>query len=145
MLDTILTGKNMQCAQENINFTCVADGKLLDFMNVMDLCAVFGNALDNAIESCKKMKDPEKRIIRAAVYAQNQFVIIRFENYFEGSLKTEEQDGIRLPLTTKREKEYHGFEIRSIRAAAEKYGGTMTVGTEGNWFYLRVMFPQKVK
>ena len=91
------------------------------------------------------MKDPEKRIIRAAVYAQNQFVIIRFENYFEGSLKIEEQDGIRLPLTTKREKEYHGFEIRSIRAAAEKYGGTMTVGTELVLFAGDVSTKSKIK
>ena len=29
---------------------CVVDGKLLDFIHVMDICSIFGNALDNAIE-----------------------------------------------------------------------------------------------
>ena len=30
--------------------TVVADGKLLNQIHVMDLCTIFGNALDNAIE-----------------------------------------------------------------------------------------------
>ena len=49
----------------------------------MDLCSIFGNALDNAIESAEKLEDPEKRQIKVYVYAQNQFVIIRFENFYD--------------------------------------------------------------
>lgn len=142
VLDIILTGKSMYCVQKNINFTCVADGTLLEFMNVMDICSIFGNALDNAIESSEKVLDIAKRIIRVAVYVQNRFVIIRFENYFEERFETEERNGIKLPVTTKKRKEYHGFGLRSIQAVAEKYGGTMTVETEKNWFYLRLLFPQ---
>lgn len=141
VLDTILTGKSMYCVQHNINFTCVADGSLLNFMNVMDICAVFGNALDNAIESAEKVEDIAKRIIRAAVYQENQFVIIRFENYYESEFCTEKMGGIKIPQTTKKEKEYHGFGIKSIRSSAEKYGGTMTILTEDHWFYLRLLIP----
>lgn len=141
VLDTILTGKSMYCVQHDINFTCLADGSLLDFMNVMDICSVFGNALDNAIESVEKVGDAAKRIIRAAVYQENQFVIIRFENYYESEFHTEKTGGVRLPKTTKKEKEYHGFGIKSIRSSAEKYGGTMTIQAEDNWFYLRLLIP----
>lgn len=145
VLDTILTSKSLYCVQEGIQFTCVVDGKLLNFMNVMDLCALFGNALDNAIECAKKIKDRSKRIIRTAVYSQNQFVIIRFENYFEEKFETEEKDGMFLPVTTKKEKEYHGYGIKSIRSTVEKYGGTMTIETEKNWFYLRILIPVNEK
>lgn len=141
VLDTILTGKSMYCVQHHINFTCVADGSLLNFMNVMDICAIFGNALDNAIESVEKVEDIAKRIIRTAVYQENQFVIIRFENYYESEFCTEKQGGIELPQTTKKEKEYHGFGIKSIRSSAEKYDGIMTIQTENNWFYLRLLMP----
>jgi hypothetical protein len=51
VLDVILTGKSLQCVENKINFTFLADGKLLNFMNVMDICSIFGNALDNAKEN----------------------------------------------------------------------------------------------
>ena len=50
VLDTVLTGKSLYCQNHGIELLVVADGKLLSFMDVMDICTVFGNALDNAIE-----------------------------------------------------------------------------------------------
>ena len=141
VLDTILTGKHLYCVQHDINFTCVADGHLLDGMNVMDICTIFGNALDNAIEYEEKIEDKKKRLIRVAVYSQNQFTIIRVENYCEVQLT----QGDNLPETTKKNKEYHGYGLKSIRTMAEKYGGSMTVRTEDDWFYLRVLIPKTEK
>ena len=59
VLDTILTSKSLYCQQHGITLTCVADGAALDFMDTMDLCSLFGNALDNAIESVEKLPDSE--------------------------------------------------------------------------------------
>lgn len=39
----------------------MADGKLLDYMHVTDICSIFGNALDNAIEHVILIPDPEKK------------------------------------------------------------------------------------
>ena len=138
VLDTILTGKHLYCVQHDINFTCVADGHLLDGISVMDICTIFGNALDNAIEYEEKIKDKKKRLIRVAVYSQNRFIMIRVENYCEVRLAEEDS----LPETTKKNKEYHGYGLKSIRTTAEKYGGSMTVRTEDDWFYLRVLIPK---
>ena len=55
VLDTILTSKSLYCQQHGITLTCVADGAALDFMDTMDLCSLFGNALDNAIEGTAKV------------------------------------------------------------------------------------------
>jgi sensor histidine kinase regulating citrate/malate metabolism len=101
VLDTVLTGKSLQCGEYNINFTCVADGTLLDFMEALDICSIFGNALDNAIESVKELADSEKRLIRVAVFSQNDFLMLRIENYYEGNLQFEDD----LPLTTKKHKQ----------------------------------------
>ena len=60
VLDTVLTGKSLTCRTKNIQLTCVADGTALDFMDVMDISNLFGNALDNAIESTDKITDPER-------------------------------------------------------------------------------------
>ena len=60
VLDTLLTSKSMLCNRHDIHLTCVADGALLQFMDVMDICTIFGNALDNAIECELQIPDKEK-------------------------------------------------------------------------------------
>lgn len=138
VLDTILTTKSLQCQNQGISLTCVADGKEIDFMHPMDISALFGNALDNAIESVKKLSDPEKRLIHVSVARQKNFVRIRVENYYEGEIRF--VNGV--PTTTKKNKKYHGFGIKSIQRIAEKYGGSMTIDTRDCWFELRMLFPK---
>jgi hypothetical protein len=137
-LDTILTAKSLLCAKQHVTLTCVANGTLLDFMDVMDVCTIFGNALDNAIEAVMKLRDPQKRLVRLALYAQNNFVMICFENYYENELKAGEAGW---PETTKDDTGYHGFGLKSIRYTAEKYNGTVTIHTENGWFVLRALIP----
>ena len=137
ILDTILTMKSMQCQKENIRLTCVADGKEISFLDPMDVSALFGNALDNAIESVRKISDVEKRLIHVSVARQKNFLRIRVENCYEGKLHF--QDGI--PATTKSDKRYHGYGIRSIRQIAEKYGGSATIDARDGWFELRLLLP----
>jgi hypothetical protein len=137
VLDTVLAAQDMICKENSISLTCVADGALLDYMDVMDICSIFGNALDNAIGGVLTTADPEKRLIRIALYSQNKFILICFENYFEGEIKMENG----LPATTKGDRGSHGFGLKSIRYTAEKYGGSMTINIEESWFILRVLLP----
>lgn len=137
VLDTVLTSKSLYCAQHGITLTCVADGGLLDFMDALDLSAVFGNALDNAIECEEKISDPERRLIHLSVSARQELVFIRVENYCEGELSF--SDG--LPLTTKQDKNLHGYGVKSIRYVAQKYGGAATVHMERQWFVLQIVLP----
>lgn len=115
VLDTVLTSKSLYCQQHNINLTSVVDGTLLNFMDEMDLCTLFGNALDNAIESVEKVQDTEKRLIHLSVARQKAFVHIRLENTYAGELKFEGG----LPVTTKADSRNHGYGLKSIRQTAQ--------------------------
>lgn len=137
VLDIILTAKSHQCQNQGINLTCVADGSALNFMHAMDLSALFGNALDNAIESVSKIQDPEKRLIHVSVAQQKQFLRIRVENCYEGELLY--QNG--KLLTTKKNKQYHGFGLKSMQETVAKYNGSMTIDVREGWFELRILFP----
>ena len=139
VLDTVLTGKSLYCVRHGIELTCVADGSRLDFMDVMDICSIFGNLLDNAIECELTIQDKKKRLIHLAVYAKRDFLVIQCGNYCEDT--PEFQDG--LPVSTKGDGAYHGFGVKSIRRAAEKYGGTMTIHTRDSWFELNIVIPIK--
>lgn len=139
VLDTVLTSKSMYCDKHGITLTSVVDGQLLDFMETMDICSIFGNALDNAIESVLKMKEKEKRLIHITVSKQKAFLLIRVENYFEGDLEFSKGQ----LKTTKADKPFHGYGIKSIRYTVNKYDGAVDIESKDNWFNLRILIPLK--
>lgn len=137
VLDAVLTSKSLYCQNKGIGFTCVADGTLLNFMAEMDISALFGNILDNAIEGAEKLPEQEKRLIHLSVTQQKKFLRIRVENYCEEKLVF--KNGI--PQTTKKDKRFHGFGMKSIQSTVKKYGGSVTAGVRDNWFELRILIP----
>ncbi len=137
VLDTILTSKSLYCQKHGITLTCVADGTLLAYMDVMDICTIFGNALDNAIESERKIADKTKRLIHVTVSKQKDFILLRFENYFEEAIVFEGE----LPCTTKRNRDFHGYGLKNIKYVAGKYNGAVSINTEKNWFDLKILLP----
>ena len=137
-LDTLLMEKGLYCHLHGIEWTCVADGKLLEFMDVVDLFTMMGNALDNAVESVEKC-GPEQHIsISVRIWRKDFFAVIQVENSFAGEIRFGENG---LPKSSKGDDANHGFGIRSIQAIAEKYGGTVTVTAENNIFTLTVLLP----
>lgn len=138
VLDVVLTTKSTYCSQKKITFSCMADGSLISFMHVKDICSIFGNALDNAIECVSQFEDPEKRLVTLSMFQKGQFLMIQFENYTEGPLNLAAGG---LPRTTKGNAQYHGYGLKSIQAAAQKYGGSMTLQSKDNWFTLSVLIP----
>ena len=140
VLDTIIAGKIIHGQKYDIKFTCVIDGKLLEFMHVTDICTIFGNAIDNAIENVVMIKDIEKRIIHVTVSAKNKFVLIQFQNYCEVK-PNEDKRGIRLFESSKADKRNHGFGLKSIQYTVDKYDGTMKAGMNKDWFELTILIP----
>lgn len=137
VLDTLLTAKGLVCQKEKIELTCVADGALLDFMDAMDICSIFGNALDNAIECEKKIEDPQKRMIHLHLSSRHNFVMIKIENYYERKLQFEQE----LSVTTKQDTRLHGYGLKSLRYTVHQYHGEVDINTENQWFSLRILIP----
>lgn len=135
-LDVVLTDKRLHCATHNIQFTCMADGAKMNFMEVMDIYSLFGNMLDNAIE-CEMTLPAATRFIHLTVRSTNWMLVIHVENHFEGRLEL--RDG--LPVTTKKDRANHGFGMLSIRRVVEKYGGNLVVSTEAQLFQIDIVIP----
>ena len=137
VLDTVLTEKSLYCGVHQITMTCMADGRRLSFLDDVDVYTIFGNAIDNAIESVSGLTDPEKRAIAVSVWSKSGLLLIQFENYYEKELRFE--NGI--PATTKADKNDHGFGIRSIGYTVKKYGGHLTISAEDHLFLLSISIP----
>ena len=138
VFDTLLTEKGLLCEKNHITIKCIVDGEQLGFMDPIDLYALFGNALDNAIESVLQLKEEERRIINLNVRREQEMLICSIENYIDSKL--EFVDG--LPKTTKENEEYHGFGLKSMQYTVKKYQGYMTVNVENQIFVVRFLFPK---
>jgi hypothetical protein len=137
VLNTILSEKSLYCEKHRIRLSCIVDASQLDFMSTLDIYALLGNALDNAIDSVSKHKDKEKRVISLTISANGSFLCIQTNNYYEGALLIE--DG--LPVTTKKNQAFHGFGMKSMKHIAEKYGGSLYTKLENDIFMLQIVIP----
>lgn len=137
-LDLILTEKSLLCAKNCISLTCMADCSRLGFITNVDLYSLFGNIIDNAIEAVTKIGEEGKRQINITVRNINSFISIEVENYYEGDIKLDDSG---LPVTTKQDKNYHGYGLKSVNMIVEKYSGDLLVSVDGNIFSLCILFP----
>ncbi len=138
-LDMLLREKTLLCEEYEIQFSCMADGSVLNFMPADDIYVLLGNALDNAIEAVIQEEDLERRVISLSITRKQGMPYIHLENYSKE--RHEFRDG--LPQTTKEDKNYHGFGVQSIQYLSEKYGGTMVMQEEDMMFCLDILFPKQ--
>ena len=136
-VDLILMDKLLYCQEHHIQLTFVGDGSKLQFMDTMDIYALFGNALDNAIEHVIQEPDPARRVISFRVGCIGNIVGIHFENYLSHPVRL--RDG--LPVTEKPDRQYHGFGSLSMKRIAEKYQGNLRFSAEDGVFSVDIMIP----
>jgi len=96
-----------------------------------DLCIIFGNSIENAIEACRKV-DGVKYIKIISMLTEN-LLAITIDNSFNGELK---KDGDTF-ISTKHERK--GIGTISVKAVAEKYGGTVEYSAIDSEFQVSIM------
>lgn len=104
-------------------------------VNDAELCAVFANSLDNAIEACEKLPENQRKISVKSKTDKGLFVL-QVQNHVIG--ETVFQNGI--PTTTKQNAKAHGFGLAGIREIAEKHGGSMDISENEGMFTLLIYF-----
>lgn len=137
-LDVILAEKSLKCIKYNITFSCMADGKRLDFMKDSDVYSLFGNALDNAIEAVVKLKDKSQRVIGLKVCAVGDMTSINVKNFYDGKIEFNKEG---IPDSTKLDKGFHGFGLKSIAMIVEKYSGSLSIVAHDEIFNLNILLP----
>jgi hypothetical protein len=137
-LDIVLTDKDMECRNNGTRLLLFVDGKLLEFLQPLDMVTIFCNAIDNSIEAVKKLPD-EDRAITVRMHEHDTWLVVTFENTFAGELKWKDN---RL-ASTKEDGGEHGFGLINIENAVEKYHGNVTVDIQGTQFILKILFPKR--
>lgn len=101
-----------------------------------DLCGIFGNILDNAMEAVKGAEEP---VISLFISNQMNMLYISCENTYEGELKRRGDKFI----TTKGDTEHHGFGIARVKEIAKLYHGEVNISTENGRFLIEILLNNK--
>lgn len=109
----------------------------MNFIQENDLCSIFANALDNAIEACTKIDNELEKIIVVRVTYVNGFAIIKVTNTKVNNIKFT----VEKIETSKHNKKIHGIGLSSIKYIASKYKGEVLVNYSKNEFILKIMIP----
>lgn len=133
LLDLILNVKRQEAEDEGIDVQYELDDMGGLKMDSTDICALFSNLLDNAIEANRKRDRGAGRWLKLSCIRKGRMVMITASNPMtEACLVL--ADG--LPRTTKKDTKLHGFGMLSIRQVAETYGGYLDIQVKDKTFHV---------
>lgn len=133
-LDTVLFCEQQLAQREGVRIDVPFDTAFpKEGIDPDDIYTIFPNALDNAIEACRKAEGEKVITLRTRMDRQTVFITIR--NPVSGEVR--QRDG--LPQTTKEDKNRHGYGFKSIKKAAARYGSdNVSFTVEDGVFELRI-------
>lgn len=139
MLDSIISSKADIMKKSSIDFTL--EGVLAGGLNIdaVDVCSIFANALDNAIEANSIIGLKEK-YVKMALKATNRLWLIQIQNPVVVDFDTKKL--FNHGFTTKRDKKHHGIGTFNIKRAVEKYGGAVEAKCKNKIFTLDILLPK---
>lgn len=111
-----------------------------------DIGMILGNALDNAMEACVKLKKKDAAagtFIRLTSLSRGQLLLLKAENSFDGNILR--RPYTEFPVSDKEDKGMHGIGMMNIKSAAEKYQGTVDWKIKGGTFILAVMLRNDIE
>ena len=119
-LDVIVDKYITECNINGVNFEFDIKNNNLSTIEPYDTVTILGNLLDNALEAAKT--SAQKTVSFETDYRNNFSVIIVSNSCDKNPLS----DGRTLPLTTKINKQLHGFGLKSVKNTLKKYNGDIS-------------------
>ena len=127
IVDAILNQYASICAEEKIMLKIKGHMPVQCKIEAFDLCTIFSNLLNNAIEAERESAEKE---IKLEIRYDLDTIYIYMENYYVGERKV--QNGI--AVTQKRDKNRHGYGVINMIECVQKYNGIFKCWLEKNKF-----------
>ncbi len=139
LLNAILNEKKKDAEQKGISMHITVEPEfLIEQIRDIDLIAIVGNLIDNAMEAALDCKEGYVKIY---MYVQNEsrFSVMKIINNYREEVR--QKDGIF--LTSKEDKQKHGIGIQNVKSIVKKYGGFLQNVYENGIFTSLVILPIK--
>lgn len=136
IVNAVLLGKQHVIKQQKIKTDIQVSVPKECEISDIDLCAVFANCLDNAIEACQRC-ELEKRHIRLQARTEKGILALRLENSMVGELQFKHGE----LLTSKANKKNHGYGLSEIKDIVQQYNGYLHFQQKEDQFLLHISIP----
>lgn len=132
-IDSLVNFK-LQTAKQNgvkvsVNASLPSDLNLSSF----DMTVILGNLLDNALQAVSLVA--ENGFIDFAIHYSKGMLLIKVTNPFKTAIKRERG----VIVTSKADKENHGYGLKSVNETVEKYNGTVNINPDNDIFTVTVV------
>lgn len=109
-------------------------------MSEYDTCTLFSNLFSNACEACEKLQDI-KPVISIEVHEKKDDWSIVMRNPIEWKVRTD-KTGL---LTSKEDKESHGYGVKNMMQVVKKYEGKMEFLITENYFQVEITYRKSLE
>lgn len=139
-IDALLSQKRKLAEEKGIDWECDVRIPKGCSVNEYDLCILFGNLLDNALEACERLqrkenKQGEQPFIRAQAQTVKNCFLLEVKNSMDaeerqanGSAKEGNPHG-------------HGIGLLNVGDVVRRYNGVMNTEIQNSMFDISVLFP----
>lgn len=136
IINAVLNAKYNQAQEHEIDCFFHIDLEKLIGIDAISLCSLFSNTLDNAIEACIKIPDPDDRhmSVKARV-TENGYFTYEITNTKRNAV-VEKKGTLQ---SDKAEAAAHGLGLANVREMVEKYHGTLDISYTEDTFTVTVL------
>jgi len=131
-IDALINLKGRAASEKGIRFQIKVNLSENIKLNEYELCRIFGNALDNAIEACDRINVDNKFILMSVTQNEDKILKVRCSNS-SGEIKTDKME------TEKNDTKLHGLGLSIIKKSVKKMGGIMSYTYQEGIFTLNIL------
>lgn len=117
-VNAVLTVKLSDERLDGINVTTDLHGCKASGLEPVELCSLFSNLFDNAVEACLRSEKSEGKYIALKSGVKNGMFVLRCENSSAGSFSTMTSKG-----------KGHGYGLRIVNDICQAHGGELTISS----------------
>ena len=128
-IDYLISSKMALAEQEQIKTKVNIEYPHNTNIRSVDLTTILGNLLDNALEAAETAPD-KLRFLNLTIRRINAMLIIKVENGYGNAPRLEN----RTLMTSKADETSHGWGLKSVQTAADRYDGTITTNYKDGVF-----------
>ena len=140
IVNIILNQKYQTAKDKKITMTFVINDLSTLAMPEEDLVTLLANLLDNALEACDRLSNPNpemKKIIQFKMVLEDGQLIVSVHNPVDQPVTIKNKT----IATSKKNAVYHGIGLSNVDSVIQKYNGTSALICEDGWFSFTAIMP----
>lgn len=140
VVDALLYQKRKVAEQRNIAWECDVQISEICRINEFDLCVLFGNLLDNALQACERLQcsnsgNDSDYFIDIQAKAVKKYFLLEVKN------STNAADVPEIGYTCKNNVAEHGIGLLNVKDVVYKYNGAINMNLENGIFVISILLP----